>query len=62
MDEDRITALLEEIRDLQRRLVDSHQQALRNQQEAIQEQRNANATEPWIYYPRFVRLGRQGRQ
>jgi len=32
---DRVTTLLEEIRDLQRRLLESHQQALRNQEEAI---------------------------
>lgn len=43
MDTDRVVQVLEEIRELQRRLVDSHQQALRNQQEAIQAQRDAIA-------------------
>ena len=41
MDSDRVVQVLEEIRELQRRLLDSHQQALRNQQEAIQAQRDA---------------------
>jgi cell division protein FtsL len=40
---DRIIEVLEEIRELQRRLLDSHQIALRNQQEAIQAQREAFA-------------------
>jgi len=43
MDTDRATQLIEEIRDLQRRLLESHQQALRNQQEAIEAQRQAIA-------------------
>ena len=43
MDTDRVIQLLEEIRDLQRELVASYQQALRNQAEAVRAQRDAIA-------------------
>lgn len=43
MNDDRVLRLLEEIRDLQQRLLEAYQQALRNQQEAIAAQRTAIA-------------------
>jgi TolA-binding protein len=43
MNSDRVIELLEEIRDLQGRLVESHRQALHNQQEAVRAQREAIA-------------------
>jgi len=43
MESDRVVELLKEIRDAQRRLLESHQQALRNQEEAIRVQRVAVA-------------------
>jgi cell division protein FtsL len=39
MDEDRLTRLLEEIRDLQRQQVEAYGRALNNQQEALRMQR-----------------------
>jgi hypothetical protein len=39
MDEDRLTRLLEEIKDLQRQQVDAYARALANQQEALRLQR-----------------------
>ena len=39
MDEDRLTRLLEEIRDLQRQQVDAYAKALSNQQDALRMQR-----------------------
>ena len=39
MDEDHVTRLLEEIRDLQRRQVEAYERALGNQQEAMRLQR-----------------------
>lgn len=39
MDEDHVTRLLEEIRDLQRRQVEAYERALGNQQEAVRLQR-----------------------
>jgi hypothetical protein len=41
MDSDRIVKLLEEIRDSQRQMLESHRQALLNQQEAIRAQADA---------------------
>jgi hypothetical protein len=41
VDEDRLTRLLEEIRDLQRQQVDAYAKALSNQQEAVRMQREA---------------------
>jgi len=43
MTEDRVVKLLEEIRDLQRQHVDNYKEALRNQQESIQLQREWQA-------------------
>ena len=43
MDNDRIVQKLEEIRDLQRQLLESHRQALGNQQESIRIQADAVA-------------------
>ena len=43
MDEDRLTRLLEEIRDLQRQQVEAYGRALKNQEEAVRMQREGMA-------------------
>ena len=54
MNDDRVVSLLEEIRDLQRQHVENYKEAVRNQQESIQLQKDFQARYQKRLLPLFV--------